>query len=121
MTSVVITGMARDRAARLAADAASGRIEILSDSDYEGALAVQSGEVDYYIGICQSGAGGALALAIGLIGSKRARTVAPAGRQADEDLVFAALADGIVAFGVSVDHVDKAVPAIIRGILDHRA
>jgi hypothetical protein len=26
-----------------------------------------------------------------------------------------------VAFGVSVDHVDKAVPAIIRGILDHRA
>jgi hypothetical protein len=121
MTSVVITGMARDRAAALAADAAAGRIEVLSDSDYEGAIAVQSGQVDYYIGICQSGAGGALALAIGLIGSKRARTVAPAGRPADDDLIAKALADGIVAFGVCLDHVDKAVPAIVRGILDHRA
>lgn len=121
MTSVVITGMARDRAATLAAEAAAGRMEILSDSDYEGAIAVQSGQVDYYIGICQSSAGGALALAIGLIGSKRARTVAPAGRPAGEDLIAAALADGVVAFGVSVDYVDKAVPAIINGILDHRA
>lgn len=120
MTSVVVTGMGRERAAALATDAAAGSLEVLADSDYDGALAVQGGQVDYYIGICQSGAGAALALAIGLIGSKRARTVAPAGRPLDEELVSAALSAGVVAFGVSVDHVDKAVPCIVRGIIDRR-
>jgi Protein of unknown function DUF2620 len=118
MTTVVITGLARDRAAALASDAAAPDITVTTSSDYDGAVALQTGEADYYIGICQSGAGGALAFAIGLVGSKRARTVAPAGRPLDEQAVVTALAEGVVAFGVALDQVDAGVGCIIRAIGD---
>jgi hypothetical protein len=115
MTSIVITGLGRDRAAALARETAPD-LTVSTSSDYDGALAVQSGTADYYIGICQSGAGAATALVIGLMGSKRARTVAPAGRPLDETAIKTAVDDGVVAFGVALDLVDTAVPSIIRGI-----
>ena len=118
MTTVVITGLARDRAAAVAQETAGPDVTVTTSSDYDGAVALQAGEADYYIGICQSGAGGALAFAIGLVGSKRARTVARAGRPLDVQEVETALADGVVAFGVALDQVDSAVAAIVRAIGD---
>jgi hypothetical protein len=120
VTTIVITGLARDRAAAVAQEAAGDDVTITTASDYDGAVALQAGEADYYIGICQSGAGGALAFAIGLVGSKRARTVAPAGRLLDEQSVVTALTDGVVAFGVALDQVDTAVGTVVRAIVDGR-
>jgi hypothetical protein len=120
MTTIVITGLARDRAAAVAREAAGADITVTTDSDFEGALALQAGDADYYIGICQSGAGGALAFAIGLVGSKRARTIAPPGRLMDEQAVAAALAEGVIAFGVALDQVDTAVAPLARAIADGR-
>jgi hypothetical protein len=119
MTSIVITGLARDRAAALAKETAAD-LTVSTCSDYDGAIAVQSGTADYYLGVCQSGAGGAIALAIGLVGSKRARTVAPAGRPLDEPAIKTAIDEGVVAFGVALDLVDTAVPCIIRGLRERR-
>jgi hypothetical protein len=115
MTTIVITGLGRDRAAALARETAPD-LTVTTASDYDGALAVQSGTADYYIGICQSGAGAATALVIGLMGSTRARTVAPAGRPVDEEAIAAAVGDGVVAFGVALDLVETAVPCIVRGV-----
>jgi hypothetical protein len=121
MAALVITGLARERASALAKDAAANELTVRTDSDYDGALALQDGRADYYIGICQSGAGGALALAIALVGSTRAKNIAPAGKPLDESLVTSSVAEGVVAFGVALDHVDRAVPCIVRGILSkHR-
>ena len=114
MKNLVITGMDRDRAAVLAQSAAAGKLAITTASDYDGALALKRGAADYFVGICQSGAGGALALAIGVLGSTRCRTIAASGvAPVDAQQLTEAVDAGVVAFGVAVEHIDQAIPRLV--------
>lgn len=117
MKKIVVTGMGKEKAGKLAQEIASGRLEIITASDYEGILALKSGQADYYFGICQSGAGGALALAIGMLGSSRCATVSMIGKSPDPQAAENAVKDGKVAFGFANDHVEEVVPRLIKAIL----
>lgn len=88
-------------------------------SDLDAAMAVKSGRADYYFGACATGGGGALALAMALIGGAKCATVSMPGRPPKEEDVVKAVKEGKVAFGFTNDHIDKAVPMILKAIFDH--
>lgn len=47
---------------------APGCFEVFIHNDMEAAMKVKSGQLDYYIGACNTGAGAALSIAIAVIG-----------------------------------------------------
>jgi len=115
---VVIAGLNQDEAADAARRAGGAAVDVIPSTDIEGALAVRDGSADAFIGLCQSGSGGALAMAIGLLGRDRCITVSRMGRSSSPQEIRAAVGDGRVAFGVAVDQIPGTVPAIVSALLD---
>lgn len=91
-------------------------IETVVKSDLEAAMAMKTGQADYYFGACHTGGGGALAMAIALIGKDKCETVSMPGKKPVEDKVIEAVKAGKKAFGFTGDHVDVAVPMILKAL-----
>lgn len=89
--------------------------EIFTDMD--AAMKVKNNSYDYYIGACQSGAGGALAMAYALLGRDKCATIANAITQPSAQQVTVLLEKGIKAFGFTNDRAESAVKAIIAALL----
>ena len=68
MVRFVVCGMGKEHIARLVRETAGGAADARVMSDFEAAASIKGGSADYYIGACQSGAGGALAVAIAMLG-----------------------------------------------------
>ena len=96
------------------------QIEVKIMSDIKAAMAVKNGKADYYIGACATGGGGALAMAMALIGAAKCATVSMPGKPPKEQDVLKALKNGKVAFGFTNDHIEKAVPMIMNAILNDK-
>ena len=114
--TVVITGMGTEKAARLAAETAGDRLKIITMSDYEGVVALKKKEADYFVGICQSGAGGALGLAVAMLSSDNCATVSTAGNAPDPAAITQAVRDGKIAYGFAMDHIERVIPQLVSAI-----
>lgn len=68
----------------------------------------------YYIGACNTGAGAALSIAIAVIGYNKSCTIAKPGIKAKDEHIAKMIAEGKVAFGLSVEHVEHAIPMLIN-------
>lgn len=91
-------------------------ITTMVKSDLEAAMAVKTGQADYYVGACHTGGGGALAMAIALLGMPSCETVSMPGKQPTAEKVETAVNAGKKAFGFTADHKDQAVPMIINAL-----
>lgn len=91
-------------------------IEITVKSDMEAAMAVKTGAADYYVGACHTGGGGALAMAIAIIGREKCETVSMPGRKPDEAKIREAVKAGKKAFGFTADHKETVIPMIMKAI-----
>lgn len=117
MIKVVVTGMGRERIVQLVRETGAGLVEATAKTDFEAASAVKTGKADYYIGACQSGAGGALGVANAILGSDQAVRLSGVGTTADPEDVRAAVASGKRAFGISYSQIDVLVPVLVGAIL----
>ena len=79
------TGMGKERIAQLVQETGAGLVEAKAKTDFEAATAVKSGKADYYIGACQSGAGGALGVANAILGSAEVVRLSGVGTTADPE------------------------------------
>ncbi|MCM3397660.1 DUF2620 domain-containing protein [Oceanobacillus profundus] len=91
-------------------------IETVVKSDLEAAMEMKTGKADYYFGACHTGGGGALAMAIAMLGRKQCETVSMPGKKPKEENVIEAVKNGKKAFGFTGDHVETAVPMILNAI-----
>ncbi len=117
MIKVVVTGMGKERIAQLVQETGAGLVEAKAKTDFEAASAVKSGKADYYIGACQSGAGGALGVANAILGSAEVVRLSGVGTTADPADVRAAVESGKRAFGISYSQIDAIVPVLVGAIL----
>lgn len=118
MIRIAVCGMGRDRIATVAKGAGGDKVELLPLTDFEAANAVKTGKADYYIGACQSGAGGALAIANALLGPSLVTRLTGAGGGApDQEQVTSSLQKGKKAFGIVHTQIDIAVPAIVAAVI----
>lgn len=85
-------------------------------SDLEAAMAVKTKQADYYVGACHTGGGGALAMAIALLGKQNCETVSMPGKKPNAKQIENAVNDGKIAFGFTADHKEMAIPLIMNAL-----
>ena len=85
---IVVGGqMDKQSIARALQDIAGDKITIQIKSDIEATIAIQTGQADYYLGACSTGAGGALGIATGLLGFDKCVSVStPAKTMTQEEI-----------------------------------
>ncbi|BET95173.1 DUF2620 domain-containing protein [Xenorhabdus taiwanensis] len=92
-------------------------ITITIMNDIDAAMAIKNGEADYYLGACNTGGGGALAMAIALIGLNQCVTIGMPGKILSNDEIIAHVKAGKKAFGFTGQDIDIVLPVIINTII----
>ncbi|MFC1234698.1 MULTISPECIES: DUF2620 domain-containing protein [unclassified Vibrio] len=113
MKKIAIAGLQREQIKEQIERTVPGVFECHILNDMDAAMKVKSGELDYYIGACNTGAGAALSMAIALIGFNESCTIAKPAFRAKEDQIIQFLSEGKKAFGVSIEHVEHAIPMLV--------
>lgn len=113
---IVIGGQVEKQAIEALIKKIDRSIETIVKSDLEAAMALKTKQVDYYLGACHTGGGGALAMAIAIIGRDKCETVSMPGKKPNQQVVEAAVQQGKIAFGFTGDHLEAAVPMIIHAL-----
>jgi hypothetical protein len=101
-----------DRLAKLA----GGRAEIKIMSDIEATMAIKGKQADYYFGACATGAGGALGIALGLLGKDKCITVSMPGKVMNQEEISTAVKAGKVAFGFVNYDAERILPMLLKAI-----
>lgn len=85
--------------------------------DLDAAMTVKNGQADYYFGACNTGGGGALAMAIAILGMDKCVTVSMPSKVLTEDEIISHVQGGKIAFGFTPQHAEMVIPIIIRELL----
>ncbi|MGV8026456.1 MAG: DUF2620 family protein [Anaerolineaceae bacterium] len=118
MIKVNIGGMNTQEIKSLVDKFAEEKFETKITSDISGVQEVAKGEADYYFGACATGGGGAISMAIAILGYSKCFTASMPGRPPRKEEIEKAVRDGKKAFGFTCDHVQLAVPMIVEAILE---
>ena len=94
-----------------------GKVSITVKTDIEAALAVQSGVADYYFGACNTGGGGALAMAIAILGVPKCVTVGMPGKRLSEEEIIMNIEAGKKAFGFTPQDADVVIEIIMNKLV----
>lgn len=118
MKKIVIGGQIdKQKVADITAQITGDRASIEIKSDIEAAMAIKTGLADYYLGACNTGGGGALAMAIALLGMQNCATVSMPGHIKTEAEIKAEVEAGKKAFGFTAQHAEEVIPVILKYIL----
>ncbi|MGY2574651.1 DUF2620 domain-containing protein [Vibrio sp. C8] len=118
MKRIGIAGLQREQIKQQIEQVAPGQFELHILNDMDAAMKVKAGQLDYYIGCCNTGAGAALSIAIAIIGYNKSCTIAKPSIQAKQAEVTRFIEEGRVAFGLSVEHVEHAIPMLTQSLLE---
>ncbi|MGL4382263.1 MAG: DUF2620 domain-containing protein [Bacilli bacterium] len=115
MKTIVIGGQIdRDEVAQIVSEIASDRFNVVVKNDLDAAMMVTSNQADYYIGACNTGGGGALAMAIALIGANKCATISMPGNIMSEDDIKKNVEDGKIAFGFTAQDKQVVLPLLLK-------
>jgi len=117
MIKINVSGLAAKEIVYKVAELGGDQVGVRVVADIVGAREVAQGKADYYFGACATGGGGALSMAIAILGYANCFTVSTAGKPPKEEEIREAVVSGKKAFGFTSDHVDSAVPLIMKAIL----
>jgi hypothetical protein len=117
MIKIAIGGLKKKETEQAILQAADGKVEAIVTTDIQAAQMMKKGEIDYYFGACNSGGGAAISILIGMLGYSKCCTVAGAGQKPKLENVKKQIADGKVAFGMSVESIALAVPMLVQALL----
>jgi hypothetical protein len=118
MKKIVVGGQIdKRRIADLVKEIAGDKASVEVKSDIEAAMSIKSGAADLYLGACNTGGGGALAMAIALLGMELCSTVSMPGEIKSDDEIKNEVASGKKAFGFTAQDIEKVVPTILKYVL----
>jgi hypothetical protein len=89
-------------------------------NDLEAVNALKKGNFDYYVGACNTGGGGALAMAMALLGMDLCKTISMPGKIFPDEEIIKAVNEGKKAFGFVDQHTEKVLPILLNAILSKR-
>ncbi|MFV0550963.1 MAG: DUF2620 domain-containing protein [Anaerorhabdus sp.] len=118
MLKIVVGGqLSKNENAKLIEEFGEGKVEVKILGDLQAAMAVKNKTADYYLGSCQTGAGGALAMAIAMLGYDKCISVAMVGKVLDDEEIIKAIAGGKIAFGFVPEAAHTVIPVIMKELL----
>lgn len=92
------------------------QVQLAVMNDLDAVMAMKAGKYDYYIGACNTGGGGALAMAMALLGAKNCKTISMPGKVLPDAEIEKAVADGVKAFGFTAGHMEQVLPVWLKAI-----
>lgn len=92
-------------------------VSIEIKGDVEAAMEIKAGTADLYLGACNTGGGGALAMAIALVGLNKCETVSMPGSVKSKEEIEAAYDAGKKCFGFIPQDAEQIIPVIINKFL----
>lgn len=117
MVRIVVGGQIdKDVVAKLVAKYGGDNVSIAIKSDIEAAMAIKTNQADYYFGACHTGGGGALAMAIALLGMNLCATVSMPGMMKSEQEIIQEINSGKKAFGFTPQHAEQVIKTIMQVI-----
>ena len=115
---IVVGGqMDKQSIARLIETIAGDKATVEIKSDIEATLAIKTGQADYYVGACSTGAGGALGIATGLLGIDKCVSISTPAKTMTQEEINAEVSNGKVAFGFVNYDAEKVIPMLMNAIL----
>lgn len=118
MIRIVVGGqMDKERIAKKIEEIGKDKITIEVKTDLDAAMAMKTGQADYYFGACNTGGGGALAMAIALVGMNECLTAAMPGTMLPKEDIVKGIENGKKAFGFTPQHADEVIEIILEKIL----
>ncbi|WP_086312700.1 hypothetical protein A5821_000288 [Enterococcus sp. 7F3_DIV0205] len=93
-----------------------GNYEITVKTDIDAAMALKNGTADYYFGACNTGGGGALAMAIALLGGDKTATLGMPGTTASEEEINQSVTAGKIAFGFTSQDMDFIISNVMKAL-----
>jgi hypothetical protein len=118
--AIVLLGGVGKKDVETALKASAGPdLRVVVSNDMDAAMQLRGGQADYFLGTCHTGAGASLGVLVALLGRTKCHTF---GRTVPSlDQMKAALNDGKVAFGFSIDQADKVVPLFVQALRDRQS
>lgn len=115
---IVIGGQIdKDKIRDMVLDLVGEDVQVDIKSDLDAAMAIKNGDYDYYIGACNTGGGGALAMAMALLGSNNCSTISMPGSIKSDEFIFEEVEKGKKAFGFTAQHAEQVLPVLIKEII----
>lgn len=96
------------------------KAEITVKGDLEATMGMQAGKYDFYVGACNTGGGGALAMALALLGKAKCATVSMPGQIRSSEEIEAEVRDGKVAFGFTAQHKEAVLPVLLEALVNKK-
>ena len=95
-----------------------GSVETAVKNDLDAVNAIKMGQFDYYVGACNTGGGGALAMAIALLGRDKCQTISMPGRISSDEEIVEAVQSGKIAFGFTAQHMTQVLPVLLKALAE---
>ena len=92
--------------------------EVTVKGDLDATMGMKAGQYDYYLGACNTGGGGALAMALAILGKASCATVSMSGQICSEEEIREEVKKGKVAFGFTAQHKEEVVPLLLKALTD---
>ncbi len=96
---------------------AKDQAEVSITDDIQAAMRLKNGQADLYLGACNTGGGGALSMAIALLGMDTCATLSMPGVIKSDAEIMAEVDAGKKAFGFTAQHIDTIMPVLMRQLL----
>lgn len=102
--------------AKFITENSNAEVEIKNDLDAANGL--KSGKYYYYVGACMTGGGGALAMAMALLGRNICQTISMPGKICSDEEIRNAVFNNKKAFGFTAQHAEKVLPVLLQAIAE---
>lgn len=93
------------------------RAEITVKGDLDATMGMKSGVYDYYVGACNTGGGGALAMALALLGKDKCATISMPGSTRSEAEIEDEVRKGKVAYGFTAQHKEDVLLTLLKALV----
>jgi len=93
------------------------KVQVTVRSDIDAAMDIKAHKADYYLGACLTGGGGALAMAIALLGLQQCATLSMPGKIRSDEEIRQEIRAGKKAFGFTGQHAAQVMPVVLQELL----
>lgn len=91
-------------------------LDIIVKGDLDAVNLIKKGEYTYYVGACNTGGGGALAMAMALLGKAKCQTISMPGRISSDEDIRKSVEEGKIAFGFTAQDYKVVLPVLLDSI-----
>lgn len=94
------------------------QVEVSVKSDLDAVMAIKGNKADYYVGACETGSGGALAMALALLGRDKCVSLASPSTIKNPEEIESEVKNGKIAFGFTAPSSANVLKVLIPALLN---